>query len=432
MRVLATAAAGLCLLAASASVTALPPDLALTPYSVGTLTYPIAVRAPRDGSGRLFVPQQGGAVRVLDRSGSVLAANYLSVAVSVPSPDSGEQGLLGMAFDPNFGRDPGQPGYADFYLAFTAPGSDPKLGALPDQVVRRYTVADPAANVASVVSSVDVIRIPDLYSNHNGGDIHFGGDGYLYYGMGDGGSGGDPNGFAQTTGRKTVSGKSYYLLGKMLRLDVRNATASATADMCGATPGQPAQYSIPAGNPFKGSASDCGEIFLYGLRNPFRFSFDRANGDLWIGDVGQGAYEEVDYRPVADSAINYGWNLCEGTHTYPGGATGCPASTSTAAPVLEYNHSGGRCAITGGFRFRGPIQQFQGAYTYADSCSSSVFIATLGASSWSGSVFTTLSAGYGTVVSFGEDEQGNLYAVHESEGKIYRFTSDYIFEDGLE
>lgn len=406
----------------------------LLPFASG-LSYPIALRAPHDGSGRLFVPQQGGAVRVLAADGSVLGT-YLSVSVSAPSPDSGEQGLLGMAFDPNFGVDAQLPGYRDFYLAFTAPGSDPRLGTTPDQVIRRYTVADPASNDASAATAVDVIRIPDLYSNHNGGDIHFGPDGYLYYGMGDGGSGGDPNGFAQTLGKKNVSGKDYYLLGKMLRLDVRHPAASAGSDMCAATAGQPAQYSIPAGNPFAGSATQCGEIWLYGLRNPFRWSFDRATGDLWIGDVGQGAWEEVDLRANGSTeSRNYGWKLCEGNHYFSpsGSGTTCPATTSTAAPVLEYSHSFG-CAITGGFRYRGPVSALQGTYVYGDSCSSNIWFANESAGSWTSTLFDTLGSGYGTIVGFGEDEAGNLYLVKEDEGTILRFggDTDVIFQDGFD
>ncbi|MGA9343332.1 MAG: PQQ-dependent sugar dehydrogenase, partial [Rhodanobacteraceae bacterium] len=313
----------------------------------------------------------------------------------------------------------------DFYLAFTAPPGDPMQGASADQVLRRYTVVDPASNDASGATQTDIIRLPDIASNHNGGDIHFGADGYLYWGMGDGGSEGDPHNFSQTTGRMDVGGHSYYLLGKMIRIDVHHPTASATADMCAATPGMPAPYSIPAGNPFAGSSTDCGEIFLYGLRNPFRFSIDRATGDLWIGDVGQNAWEEEDLRTVdSTDSFNYGFKLCEGNHYYSPSGSGadCPETTGTTPPVIEYSHSGGSCATTGGFRYRGPIASLQGTYVYSDSCSSTIWFATTDGSTWTSTVFPfSLPTGYGTVVSFGEDEAGNLYLVDETQGKVYEF-----------
>ncbi|MGA9422795.1 MAG: PQQ-dependent sugar dehydrogenase [Rhodanobacteraceae bacterium] len=403
----------------------IPADVQLVQFSNGSLSFPDAIRAPQDGSGRLFVPQQTGAVKILDADGTVIGT-YLTVNVTAPSPDGGEQGLLGMAFDPNFGIDPGQPGYGDFYLAFTAPPGDPVLGASADQVVRRYSVDDPASNDASSAVQTDIIRLPDIASNHNGGDIHFGSDGYLYWGMGDGGSEGDPHNFSQTTGRTDVGGHSYYLLGKMIRIDVHHSTASATADMCAATLGMPAPYSIPPDNPFAGSSTDCGEIFLYGLRNPFRFSFDRATGDLWIGDVGQNAWEEEDLRTLGSTdSFNYGFKLCEGNHYYSpsGSGTDCPQTTGTTAPVIEYGHSSG-CATTGGFRYRGPIASLQGTYVYSDSCSSTIWFATTDGSTWTSTVFPAgLPSGYGTVVSFGEDEAGNLYLVHETQGKVYEFTS---------
>ncbi|MGA8279161.1 MAG: PQQ-dependent sugar dehydrogenase [Rhodanobacteraceae bacterium] len=425
LRTLFLALGGLLLFIGANLQAGTPVDVQLVQFSNGSLSFPDAIRAPQDGSGRLFVLQQTGAVRILDSNGDTVGT-YLTVPVTAPSPDGGEQGLLGMAFDPNFGIDPQQPGYGDFYLAFTAPPGDPKLGASADQVLRRYTVEDPASNDASSAVQTDIIRLPDIASNHNGGDIHFGSDGYLYWGMGDGGSEGDPNNFSQNTGRKIVGGHTYYLLGKMIRLDVHHPTAAAGDDMCAATPGMPAPYSIPPDNPFAGSSTDCGEIWLYGLRNPFRFSFDRANGDLWIGDVGQNAWEEEDLRTFdSTDSFNYGFRLCEGNHYYnpSGSGSDCPQTTGTTPPVIEYSHSGG-CATTGGFRYRGPIASLQGTYVYSDSCSSTIWFATTDGSTWTSTVFpAALPSGYGTVVSFGEDEAGNLYLVHETQGKVYEFTS---------
>lgn len=446
---------------ASAVVAQVPADLKLTQFGTATFAYPLALRSPRDGSGRLFVIEQGGTVHVLGKTGALLGT-YITVPVTSPSPGGNEQGLLGMAFDPNFGRNPAKPGYGDFYLAFTAPGSDPKLGDAPDQLVRRYTVSDPTSNDASAATSVDVIRIPDLYSNHNGGDIHFGPDGYLYYGMGDGGSGGDPNGFAQCLWKKTddatpancgsvPTGKhAYYLLGKMMRLDVHHTMlAPAPANMCGDPTGAAVQYAIPSDNPYAAATNQCAEIWLYGLRNPYRWSFDRSTGDQWIGDVGQGAYEEVDLRAAGSSdSRNYGWNLCEGSHAYPSGVAGCPAATAMTAPVLEYDHTN-RCAIIGGFRYRGQIGAFDGTYAFSDVCSGQIYLMHKGsaastcpagfntiAGSWVCTLFAP-STGSGTVSSasgFGEDELGSLYVTGvTAQGAVYKFTSaDAIFANSFD
>lgn len=406
-----------------------PADLTLSTFVSG-ISAPIAVRASNDNSGRVFVVQQNGTIRVYANSGA-----SLGTYISVPVTNSGEQGMLGMAFDPNFGVNPGLPGYGDFYLAFTSPTPNPTISAFPEQLIRRYTVSDPSANSAASATAVDVIRLPDPYSNHNGGDIHFGPDGYLYYAMGDGGSGGDPNGFAQDLWKKTFNSRSYYLLGKMMRLDVRNPTMSAAANQCGATAGQPAQYSIPPGNPYSADAGKCAEIWLYGLRNPFRFSFDRVTGDVWIGDVGQQAFEEIDFRAAGSTeTLNYGWKMCEGLHGYPtAGAATCPTTTGTAAPVIEQNHLNNRCAITGGYRFRGPIQPFNGMYVHADACSSEIYFAKpASGGAWTTTQWRDDPNGYGTYSGFGEDQYGNLYLVHTANGIVYRFTSDVIFPTGFD
>ncbi len=411
------------------------PTVTLDPFVTSGINGPIAMAVPHDGSKRLFVVERTGAIKVVDGGSGQVVGTYLAIDVSTGS----ERGLLAMAFDPNFAGNPLLPGYGEFYLAFTAPSSAPRLGDDPDQVLRRYTVADPSSNDASGATWVDVMRIPDLYGNHNGADLHFGPDGYLYYSMGDGGSGGDPNDFAQNTGRKTVGGHEYYLLGKMMRIDVHSRGGAIANDMCGAsfaaaTPGATAEYAIPPGNPFILSVGSCNEIWLYGLRNPFRFSFDRASGDLFIGDVGQNAFEEVDMIPAGPVANrNLGWKLCEGFHYYGfGGSTAdCPVVTGTVPPIIEYPQSPG-CAVTGGVVYRGPIDSLQGAYIYSDSCSSQIWFARKVGGLWNSIEFTTLSAGYGTVVDFGEDEAGNVYVVHMDENRIYRFNGDHIFADGFE
>src|SRR5690606_16174050 len=263
-----------------------PGDLVVTQVASG-LSGATGMAAPNDGSGRIFITENTsgtGRIRIVDAGGNILSPAYYTRSITGGAGD--EQGLLGIAMDPDFATN------GTFYITYTAPGSDPELGSEPDQVLMRLVADDPAANVFSGTQTV-VLRIPDPYWNHNGGNIQFGPDGYLYWGMGDGGSGGDPNDFAQNLWKKTVGGKSYYLLGKMMRLDVRNPVVTAPANQCGATAGQPAEYSIPADNPYAGATDKCGEIWLHGLRNPWRWSFDRFTGDLVIGDVGQNQYEEI-------------------------------------------------------------------------------------------------------------------------------------------
>lgn len=409
-------------------------SVSLDPLVTSGLSLPIDIAVPDDGSGRMFVAEQGGAVKVVDMSSGNVIATWLTIDVTA----SGEQGLLAIALDPNFGINPALPGYGDFYLAFTAPASAPKLGDQPDQVLRRYTVANPASNDASAAAWTDVLRIPDHYTNHNGADLHFGPDGYLYYSMGDGGSGGDPNNFAQNTGRKWVNGHSYYLLGKIMRIDVHHTTASASADMCAATPGQPAAYSIPAGNPFKGSSTECGEIWLWGLRNPFRFSFDRATGDLWIGDVGQAGWEEVNWLPAGSITShqdrNLGWNLCEGTHYYAAAGSGsdCPVATNSVAPTFELSHNNGNCSVIGGYLYRGPVSALRGKYVFADWCTDDIWIGIHETGAWRRTPFGG-GSGLQGIVAFGEDSIGNLYLVDRGAGRIYQFTgADVIFADGFD
>ncbi|MEO5626752.1 MAG: PQQ-dependent sugar dehydrogenase, partial [Dokdonella sp.] len=277
MRMKTEVGALLCLLLVSGPCVAaiMPADLSLVqfPDTNTTFAQPIAIRAPVDGSGRVFIVERCGDIRIV-KNGALLATAFLSIDVSC----GGEQGILGLAFDPAFASN------GTFYVTYTAPSSDPQLGASQDQVLARYVATPANADIANATGSV-ILRVPDIADNHNGGDLHFDGQGYLNWSMGDGGVQGDPNGFAQCTGRKKESpaacydvgsgiGPVYYLLGKIIRLNVHATTASAPANFCGATPGQPAPYAIPPGNPFVDVAQhpqDCAEIFNWGFRNPFRF-----------------------------------------------------------------------------------------------------------------------------------------------------------------
>ncbi|MDC8014169.1 PQQ-dependent sugar dehydrogenase [Tahibacter soli] len=434
------AGTGLAALALNA-MAAPPPDLAMTrfPNASTTFSTPVAIRAPNDGSNRVFIVQKGGTIRVV-KNGTLLTTPFLTRAVTTSS----ESGLLGLAFHPNFGK-PDLAHNTEFYIFYTRPAADERLGTSPDQVVARYTVPTPDSDVADTNGTI-VLRIPDLAGNHNGGDIHFGADGYLYISSGDSGAQNNPHGFAECLWKKPAdsnrnscgtnpSGTQYYLLGKMLRIDVDTRGGTATADMCGSNGVNPLEYAIPASNPHTGTSNTCDEIWSHGFRNPWRWSFDRANGRMIIGDVGQGNYEEVTVEAAGIAGgLDHGWSRCEGRHyfTTSGSGTNCPATTSTIAPVIEYSHAAGDCAVVGGFVFRGPIAPMRGTYFYSDSCTGKLW--------WADSTLTpTWDAGgqndtglsSSGIYGFGEDQAGNVY-VGQGNGQVFKLTSDFIFEDGFE
>ena len=422
---------------AAAFAQTVPPDLDLE-LVTGSINSPIAVRAPQDGSGRIFIVGQNGAIRIF-KNGALLPTPFLTVSVDF----GGEAGLLGMAFHPNYGK-PALPHNTEFYLAFKRPGSDPSIGADSDVALARYTVSG-NPDIANASGTL-VLRVPDIASNHNGGDIHFGPDGYLYMSTGDGGTQGDPHGFAMCLWKKAADSTpgncgsgtpTYFLMGKILRLDVDNRGGAVTADMCGSQGISPAQYSIPADNPQVGSSNTCDEIWLRGFRNPWRTSFDRDTGDFWIGDVGQGSWEEISLRTQGSTDPTfYGWRCLEGAHTY-NSSNICATPPANVLPVMEYSHAGNRCAITGGFRYRGPITPLDGMYIFSDACTSEIFMGKpAGGGTWSYTEWRDDADGYGTYSGFGEDEAGNLYVVHTQDGEVYKFVSpqstDLIFADGFD
>ena len=412
-------------------------DLVRFPDDNTEFAQPIAIRAPNDGSGRVFIIERCDDI-VIVQNGAVLPTPFVSIATACSS----EQGILGLAFDPDYATN------GTFYVTYTAPNGDPTLGDANDQVLARYTVSsDP--NVANPDGEV-ILRVPDIADNHNGGDLAFDSQGYLNWSMGDGGVQDDPNGFAQCTGRKKAdntpgncyntagSGPTYYLLGKIIRLDVHNTTASAPANFCGATPGAPAPYAIPPGNPFADVGqhpNDCAEIFNWGFRNPFRFSIDRETGDMLIGDVGQNSYEEIDFQPAGSVGQNFQWAECEGFHEHPGGGTPCAGPPGSIPPKLDYSHSIG-CAVVGGFRYRGPIAALQGQYVFSDNCSGDIYVVANPDGNITPWTYETMSGTpFMSTYSFGEDEAGNLY-VADGNGPVYIFHSnaviDLIFADGFD
>ncbi|HYH82840.1 MAG TPA: PQQ-dependent sugar dehydrogenase [Longimicrobium sp.] len=332
---------------------------------------PLYVTAP-PGDARLFVVEQVGRIRVV-QNGAVVQAPFLDVSAKISS--GGEQGLLSVAFHPSYASN----GF--FYVYYTDRAGDTR--------VERYHAA-PGASTADAASAQLVLAVAQPYANHNGGLLMFGPDGKLYVGLGDGGSGGDPHGNGQNPAT---------LLGKILRLDVDAA--------------QP--YAIPADNPFAGQAGKRGEIWVTGLRNPWRYAFDRDAGLLYVADVGQNQWEEVNVLPAATGGQNLGWNLMESMHCY--GAGGCVQQGLTL-PVLEYSHDDG-CSITGGFVYRGSaVPAVRGHYFYSDYCRG-----WLRSFRWTGSAVADARqwevGDLGSVSSFGEDAARELYVTTTS-GRVLK------------
>ncbi len=382
-----------------------PADLALELVATGPSTL-VAARHAGDGSGRLFLVQKSGVIHIFDGSDgtNVLPTPFIDLSdPGGPVNDTGgfgERGLLGLAFHPDYASN----GF--FYVNYTR-GSDPG-----DTVVERYSVSAGDPNEADDTSGQIILVVDQDSGNHNGGNILFGPDGFLYVGMGDGGGGGDSLNRAQTTNT---------LLGKMLRIDVDGDDF----------PGDPnANYAVPGDNPFVGDAGVPDEIWAFGLRNPWRFSFDRLTGDLFIGDVGQNAREEIDFQPASSSGgENYGWSCMEGFNSPNFNA--CRPEPLTD-PILDYSHAGGNCSVTGGYRYRGSvIGGLVGIYMYGDFCSGQIHFATETMPGvWSSSLWMDTALG---ITSFGEDEDGELYVVES--GGVHKFvspSSEAIFEDGFE
>lgn len=370
-----------------------PADLQLMSIGAG-VTIPLALRHAGDGSGRLFIAQREGQIRVFLPGSGLPAQNFLDISALVNTAFEG--GLLGLAFHPGYASN----GY--FYVNYTRTGSG---GDQLTTVIARYSVSSTDPDLADPASAREILTIGQPAANHNGGDIHFGPDGYLYIGMGDGGA---SSGTAQNLGT---------LLGKMLRID------PCTSPDC-AVP-----YSIPPDNPFVGTATP-DEIWSVGFRNPYRWSFDRETGDMLIADVGESLREEVSIEPAAIAGgLNYGWNCREGNIAGPGACSG-----SFVEPILTYDHAGGRCSITGGNRYRGCIQGLRGTYVYADFCSRQVFFGSeTSPGNWSAVQWAIVP---GNVYGFGEDEAGELYLLQPSDVSRFESASDCalpaIFEDGFE
>jgi hypothetical protein len=344
------------------------------------LSLPLYLTAPPGDGSRLFIVEQTGAIRIV-KDGTLLPTAFLDVSAQVLA--SGEQGLLGLAFYPDYAAT------GRFVVHYTDTAGNTRLSSF-------RVSSDP--DVADVTSEQVILTADQPFSNHKGGQVTFGPDGFLYLGLGDGGSSGDPQGRGQDLSD---------LLGSILRIDVQSGTS----------------YTVPADNPFVAQAGARPEVWSYGLRNPWRFSFDRATGDLYIADVGERTIEEIDVAPAAEGAgrgINYGWNRMEGSRCF--GASQCDQN-GLVLPTLEYGHNQG-CSITGGYVYRGStIPALQGVYFFADYCQGWVrSLRYTGGVATEVTEWPALRPG-GLVMSFGEDAVGEAY-VMTANGAVFKIIPD--------
>jgi glucose/arabinose dehydrogenase len=346
------------------------------------------------GDDRLFVVEQDGVIQILNTDGTTNATLFLNINSRVIdlSGSGDERGLLGLVFHPNYDSN----GF--FFVNY--------IDNNGDTVISRFSVSNTDANTADSNSELILLNIAQPFTNHNGGDMAFGPDGFLYISTGDGGSGGDPGNRAQDLNT---------LLGKMLRIDVDNSSNGKN-------------YSIPSDNPFfnDGDATTLDEIWAYGIRNAWKFSFDRQTGDLWSADVGQNLFEEINMVASTASGINYGWRCYEGNAVFDN--SDCPDANTLTFPIAEYSHTNNgnfKCSITGGFRYRGSAYpNFNGLYFFADFCSGEIGFLKANGANWDMS-FSEVFNGNGWVT-FGEDSNGELYIAGISSGTIYKIVDANI------
>ncbi|HZM64513.1 MAG TPA: PQQ-dependent sugar dehydrogenase [Candidatus Saccharimonadales bacterium] len=363
-----------------------------TTSTIGTQTGPITtslvatgLSAPTDiaappikGDDRLFVTERVGTIKMLSKKDEQKVTPFLDISSKVHD-NKGEMGLLGMTFHPNFAQN----GF--FFINYV----DKDLNT----TIARFTVN--TDGVADPASEKLIFKVKQPYANHNAGALAFGPDGMLYIPLGDGGSGGDPENRAQNKGE---------FLGKILRVDVDT--------------GDP--YTVPTTNPFVTDTSFKPETWAWGLRNPWRISFDKKSNDLYIADVGQGKIEEVNIQKAASKGgENYGWRCYEGSQTF--NTTNCPDVSTITMPVFEYNHSEGRCSITGGYVYRGSkIIRLDGSYIYGDLCSGEIFSASQADGKWTQATIVKTPFSIST---FGQDFEGEVYVADLNTGSIYELAT---------
>lgn len=368
---------------------ALPAQPDLLVNSLTSVSSPVDITGSGDNSGRLFLVEKAGRIRIFDlNTNTLLTGNFLNINTLVSN--SGEKGLLGLAFHPNFASN----GY--FYVNYVHNGTN-------NTRISRFKADPPSSNTVDPATELILLSVPQPFDNHKAGDLAFGPDGYLYIPLGDGGSAGDPGNRSQNPQQ---------LLGKLLRIDVDNTS-----------PGK--NYAIPTDNPFVGVQSPVDfldEIWALGLRNPWRIAFDRLTGDLYIADVGQGAWEEVNFQPAGSSGgENYGWRCYEGNHNY--NTSGCGPMSNYDPPVFEYTHNpttGGN-SITGGFVYRGTdVPSLSGWYVLADFTSDNFWLLKNNGSGWVSDLQPDVPVV--DIVAFGEDDEGELY-VSSLGGQVYKISA---------
>ena len=354
------------------------PTLTTTLFVRG-LSSPLDFQVPAGERTRAFVVEQGGRIRIV-RGGALAGTPFLDVSSKISS--GGERGLLGLAFHPQYASN------GRFYVNYTDRSGDTHIS--------EFRASPPTADAVDPSTERELLFVRQPFANHNGGGLAFGNDGFLYAGLGDGGSGGDPQGNGQNLSTP---------LGKLLRMDVDR--------------GSP--FMVPADNPFVARAGAFPAIWAYGLRNPWRFTFDRATGDLFIADVGQSAVEEVDFAAAPRrGGENYGWNIMEGSRCFAP-ASGC-TTTGLTLPVVEYTHSQGNCSITGGVVYRGcRLPGYAGHYFYADYCSGMIRSFRMQGGQVADARDWTVALGRGidNVTAFGRDDEGEVYIV-DQDGEVYK------------
>ena len=370
------------------------------------LVRPVVITHAGDESNRLFIVEQAGVIRIVDLADDTLLPTPFLDITTLVEDGANEQGLLGLAFHPEFENN------GQFYVNYTydpGPGDDRTRIAM-------YQVSPGDPNVADPTEEV-ILEFEQDFSNHNGGDIHFDPDGYLVIASGDGGDGNDPNNRGQTLDT---------LLGKMLRIDV-DSPVRGSLDLCGLVQ----NYSIPAGNPFVGTDEGCDEILHYGLRNPWRFSYDAKTGDMFIGDVGQGRWEEISFAPYGSTEINFGWKICEGGHIRGSATELCDFGE---LPIIEFSSFGtGNCSVTGGYMYRGANTSLYGSYMYGDYCSARIWVATREEESWVSEEWVEMPP-LSSVSTFGQDENCELYVADfgstatNGDELVYRIVRDDLID----
>jgi len=369
-------------------------DLDLELYATG-FNRPVSIK--HAGDDKLYVVEQDGLIKIINADGTVESTPFLDIDNLVINTGN-ERGLLGLAFHPNYDTN----GY--FFVNYINNSGDTEIS--------RFTRDATNPLIADPNSELPILSYNQPYSNHNGGDLAFGSDGFLYISSGDGGSGGDPD----DNGQNTLN-----LLGKILRIDIDATTATE-------------DYSIPSSNPFVGDPDVSPEIFAYGLRNPWKFSFDRLTNDMWIADVGQNAYEEINMVSDTEAAtgINYGWRCYEGNGPY--NLDDCTDPSAYTYPISGYAHFGDgepKCSITGGYRYRGTTYpNFNGWYFFADLCSQEIGYLVYDDVNmvWN----RNLESFSGQWTAFGEDINGEIYVADLSSGNIYQLTDTTLsIEDDL-